>query len=62
MSDTNTDDGSLVVIDDREKLEELLGRFLDEDDVRELLGDEEGLRAVLGRFVTSTGSDGDVSP
>ena len=61
MSDTNTDDGSLVVIDDREKLEELLGRFLDEDDVRELLGDEEGLRAVLGRFVTSTGSDGDVT-
>ena len=61
MSDTTSDDGSLVVIDDREKLVELLGRFLDEDDVRELLGDEEALRAVLGRFVTSTGSDGGVT-
>ena len=61
MSDTTSDDGSVVVIDDREKLKELLGRFLDEDDVRELLGDEEALRAVLGRFVTSTGSDSDVT-
>ena len=61
MSDATYDDGSLVVIDDREKLEELLGLFLDQDGVRGLLGDEEALRAVLGRVVTSTGSDGDVT-
>lgn len=57
MSTTKPDDGSLVVVDDREKLKKLLDRFLEEDDVNRLLGDEEALRAVLGRFVTATGSD-----
>ena len=61
MNDTTSHDGSQVVIDDREKLKELLGRFLDEDEARRLLGDEAALQAVLGRFVTSTGSDRDVT-
>ena len=61
MSNTTYDDGSLVVIDDREKLKKLLDRFLNEDDVNRLLGDEEALRAVLGRFVTSTGSSRNVT-
>ena len=60
MSNTTFDDGSRVVIDDREKLKKLLDRLLNEDDVSRLLGDEEALRAVLGRFVTSTGSNRNV--
>ena len=61
MSNTTSDDGSRVRIDDREKLKALLDRFLNEDDVSRLLGDEDALRAVLGRFVTSTGSDRNVT-
>ncbi len=61
MSNTTSDDGSRVVIDDREKLKELLDRFLSEEDVSRLLGDEEALRSVLGRFVASTGSNRNVT-